>query len=259
MNDNHIFNRNNIRIRYKGKDKAFINGTYFGIKRGVRLLSEYFNREMKLPEIEITLAENRKEYDLILSNRHGLKALKTPATRIAQPIDTNLLLLSPSAYESDSTYIFKKEEYIRLMIHEYTHIVIRLLSCETDAVPRWFEEGLAVYLSEQWLYEDEIVGPVYWGVKKNKIPTLRKILTNRIYYYLWGWTVVKYIEKHYGKKMILNIVNNCNQDNDVFDIVGEECCTVGKKWRKELRENINMYIPYRTYSAGQQHIGMEVG
>jgi len=242
MNNNHVFNRNNIKIYYKEKDKIYVNETYSGILEGVRLLRDYLKIKKTLPAIEITLAENRKEYDLILSNKLGLKIVKTPATRIGQPIGTNLLLLSPNAYESDSKYTYKKEEYHRLMIHEYTHIIIRLLSCREEAVPRWFEEGLAVYLSEQWLYEDEFIEPVYWGVKKNKIPTLSKIISNRVYYYFWGWTIVKYIEKYYGIKMILEIISNCSQYYDVFKIIGEECNVVEIKWRKDLINNINEYI-----------------
>ncbi|MFA5033032.1 MAG: hypothetical protein WC614_08435 [bacterium] len=232
-----VFIKSNVKVNYIAKDEIYVNETCLGILKGIRLLKAYFNIKKKLPSIVVTLAENRKEYNFTLRNEFGLNIRKTPLTRIAQPKGTHLLLLSPNAYEHDSIYTYKRDEYIRLMIHEVTHIITRIISCGEENMPRWFEEGLSVYLSKQWLYEDEFKELVLREVSTNNIPSLMEIIQNRIYYYSWGWTVVKYIEKFYGKKMILEIIEKCKQ-YDIFKIIGEESNFLEEKWRKNLKKNI---------------------
>ncbi len=235
------FIKNGIKILYVPRDKMYIKETYSGVLKGICKLSAYFNMKKKLPPVEIILAEDRKDYDSILCSVFGLKIDKTPSTRIAQTKGKHLLLLSPQAYEYDSIYTYKHDEYLRLIIHEVTHMTVRIISGGEDSVPRWFEEGLAVYLSKQWLYEDEFRKSVFQGVSRGEIPSLKSIFSNRVYYYYWAWTVVKYIEKIYGKKMILEIIKRSNQQ-DIFEIIGEKNHLVEQRWKDDL----NKYIVLRS-------------
>lgn len=231
------FIKNGIKILYVSKDKMYIEETYCGVLKGIHMLSAYFKMKKKLLPVEVILAEDRKDYDSILHSVFGLKIEKTPSTRIGQTKGKHLLLLSPHTYEYDSIYTYKHDEYLRLIIHELTHMTVRIISGGEDSVPRWFEEGLAVYLSKQWLYEDEVRKPVFQGVLRGEIPSLKRIFLDRAYYFYWAWTVVKYIEKIYGKKMILEIIKGSNQ-RDIFDIIGEKNHLVEQRWKDDLKDNI---------------------
>jgi len=76
---------------------------------------------------------------------------------MAQPQRTDLVVLSPSAYEQHSIFRYFLDEYRRLLFHEMTHMFEEYLAPASamEAVPRWWSEGLAVYLSGQWKYDDQ--------------------------------------------------------------------------------------------------------
>lgn len=235
------FIKSGIKIFYTEQDKIFLNETYFGIMKGIKILTSYFGLNKKLPVIKAIIAENRIAYNSILQHIFKLKLIKTPPSRIAQTKGCYLLLLSPRVYSYDSIYTYQHDEYLRLLVHEIAHIIIRRTSGGEDNVPRWFEEGLAVYLSKQWLYEDEFRKQLFQRILINKIPSFKKIIQDRRYYYCWGWTIIKYIEKMYGKKIILKIIEKSIQQ-DIFEILGEKKHLLEQKWKDHLRNNIAEYI-----------------
>jgi len=234
------FCKRGIKILSTPQDKIYVKETYSGILKGIGVLKSYFELAIKLPTIEVTLAEDRKEYDSILQGVFGIKLKETtPPTRIAQIKGKHLLLLSPRAYKSDSVYTYKHDEYQSLMVHEVTHIIVRSISGGEDNVPRWFEEGLAVYLSRQWLFE-EIRKPLLQRISMNEIPSFKKIIHSRDYYYYWGWTIINYIEKIYGKKLILQIIKR-SKYQDTFEILGEKIRLIERKWKNDMK-NFSIYM-----------------
>jgi hypothetical protein len=101
--------------------------------------------------------------------------------------------------------------------------------------PRWWSEGLAVYLSRQWRYEDEFRKAVIDGIAEKDIPGFRQIEVERKLAYDWGWTIVRFIESVYGRDMILRIVSvlytgeEC-VDGKVFSVIGEEAGSLENRW-----------------------------
>ena len=144
-----------------------------------------------------------------------------------------MVVLSPSAYAEHSTFRFVQEEFDRLLIHELIHMFEEYLSPNIEASPRWWGEGLAVYFSEQWIYDDDFRQPALTGISQNQIPCFRQVASENKFAYEWGWTIVKFIEDHYGKGMILQIIQECD-DGDVFSFVGEDVHLIEKEWENWL-------------------------
>jgi hypothetical protein len=113
------------------------------------------------------------------------------------------------------------------MVEEY-------LSPNIEASPRWWGEGLAVYLSEQWRYDEEFSKPAMAGVAQGAIPNFAQIEAERKLAYDWGWTMVRFIERHYGQGMILRMVKECG-DGNVFAVIGAEVGQLESQWRHWLQ------------------------
>ena len=228
------FNEENIKVGFTEKDRKFVKETSIALKGAIKFFSKYFLLKKSFPVVIAILAPNRKEYERLVKEllRVGIETPSNPG-RIAQPQRTDLVLLAPSAYSKDSIYEYSPEEYKRLIFHEVVHMFEEYLSPNIEASPRWWGEGLAVYLSEQWKYEDDVRTPALEGIRNNNIPKIEKIQKDVELCYQYGWTVVKYIESTYGRKMILNIVKNC-ADGDVFKIIGETVGNFERRWKEYL-------------------------
>jgi hypothetical protein len=231
------FDSKNIKVGFQGKDRKFVKITFTGLEETIKFLSVYFHLERNFPSIRTILAPNREEYDLLVKKLLKVN-IETPSnpSRIAQPQRTDLVLLAPSAYSTDSIYKYSPREYKRLLFHEVTHMFEEYLSPNIELTPRWWSEGLAVYLSKQWKHEDELKGPVLKGCRNKKIPNFRKIKKDVKFSYQWGWTIVMFIENTYGKEMILKIVRECDNGN-VFGMLGENFKNFEKRWNKWLLES----------------------
>ncbi len=154
MLENYLwFDSKNIKIGFTEKDEEFVMVTFDGLKEAIKFLLNYFNLEKKFPPIRVILAPNREEYIRLVKEFLRVDTEEASKSyRIAQPQHTDLLLLAPSAYSTDSIYKYSAEEYKKLIFHEMTHMFEEYLSPNIELSPRWWSEGLATYLSEQWKY-----------------------------------------------------------------------------------------------------------
>lgn len=239
MIDNYLtLRRHNIEVRYIEGDEASAEETFIVLKKALVFLSKYFCLRDPFPPIRAILVPNRSEYDRLVINLLGVD-IEIPSNpgRIAQPQKTDIVFLSPCAYKDHSIYEYNPDEYRRLVFHELTHVFEEYLTPDMETTPRWWSEGLATYLSEQWRYDDEIRQPVLKGVKEKCIPDIEIIEASRKLCYDWGWTIVMFIENIYGKEMILKIVRECDNGN-VFGILGEDCKNFEQKWKKWLLESL---------------------
>ncbi len=159
-------------------------------------------------------------------------------TRMAQPQRTDLVVLSPSAYGQHSTFEYVPDEYSRLLFHEVIHMFEERLAPNMDTPPRWWSEGLAAYLSGQWEHEDQygFRQPVLQGLETGRIPDIREIEASVELCYDWGWSIVMFIEKIYGREPILRIVSECD-NGDVCGILGEDMDTFQRNWKRWLLQD----------------------
>lgn len=177
MLENYLwFNDENIKIGFTEKDKEFVKETSVALKEAIKLFSEYFVLEKSFPPIRAVLAPNRKAYDYLIKEllKVDIEIPSNPG-RIAQPQRTDLVILAPSAYSKDSIYKYSPKKYKRLIFHEVVHMFEEHLSPNIETSPRWWGEGLAIYLSEQWKYEDDIRVPVLEGLRSKNISEIKEI------------------------------------------------------------------------------------
>lgn len=235
MLDNYLMlSKDNIEVRYIEGGEASAEETFIALKEALVFLSKYFCLKESFPKIRAILVPNRSEYERLVINLLGVD-IEIPSNpyRIAQPQGTDLVFLSPSAYKYHSAYKYNPDEYKRLVFHELTHVFEEYLTPDMETSPRWWSEGLAVYLSGQWKYENDVREPVLKGIKEKLIPDIGEIQVNIELSYDWGWTMVMFIENTYGKEMILKIVRECDNGN-IFGILGEN---FEKRWNEWLLEN----------------------
>lgn len=228
-----------IKIRYIDKDRLFAEETCVKMTDAVDSLTKYFDLETPFPPIRAILVTDRDEFDRLVVDLLGVE-IERPSrpTRMAQPQRTDLVVLSPSAYGQHSTFEYVPDEYSRLLFHEVTHMFEEHLAPNMDTPPRWWSEGLAAYLSGQWEHEDQyrFRQPLLQGIETGRVPDIGEIEASVELCYDWGWSIVMFIEKIYGRELILRIVRECD-DGDVCGMLGEDMDTFQRNWERWLLQN----------------------
>jgi hypothetical protein len=223
-------------FEYMPEDEGFVAIALDSLRKGVALLADYFGLQGRFPSVRTILAPDRAEFDRCVAEvlKVEIEVPSHPA-RIALPQGTNLVLLSPRAYEP-GRYRYTPEGFERLIGHELTHIVEEHLSPNIEALPRWWSEGLAMHLSGDWMEE---AAHVREGVASGRIPALGEMQDGAVadvsvrLCYQWGWSVVRCIESARGRTAIRRVVERC-ADGDVLATLGEDPATFERTWREWL-------------------------
>lgn len=225
---------NDIVVLHTGGDESFGRDTLQILRDARSFLRRYFAL-VEFPQIRGILVPDRKEYERLVLNLLGVE-IEIPSRpgRLAQTQRTDLVFLSPCAYEEHSTYYYYPDEYRRLVFHELIHVLEEYLSPNIEVVPNWWSEGLAVYLSGQWKYFDQFRFrlAVLQGLCQNCIPRLEEIRKDIKLSYDWGWTVVMYLEKVFGREMIQRIIRECDDGNVLTTITEENPEDISQRWRR---------------------------
>jgi hypothetical protein len=233
--------QDNIIIEYTPQDREFVEETFDNLSEAVWFLTDYFELDDTFPTIRTILTPNRGEFDRCVKEilKIDIEVPSHPC-RIAMPQRTDLVILSPLAYERGINH-YSSDSYRRLLFHEAVHIFEEYLSPNIDMVTRWWSEGLAMSLSGHWKDEKtEVLERIGTGT----IPSIKEMEGGSAFAdnavslcYLWGWTMVKYVECAYGKGMIRRIVKECD-DGDIFKMVGEKAQSLEKKWQGWLLSEV---------------------
>jgi predicted nucleotidyltransferase len=232
-----------LRIDYTSEDDPFVQETCRALRAALKFLCEYFGLKEAFPPVRVILTPNRPEFDRCVREVLRLE-IEVPSlpSRIAQPQRTDLIVLSPRVWEKEyNTY--SPEDYRRLIAHEATHIVEEYLSPNCEAVRRWWSEGLAMHLSDHWRDSPELE-EVRRCVVANQVPALaeidvapdgagplpRKAVKDA---YVWGWTLVKFMETCHGRETIRQVVSACS-DGDVFRAAAIDRPRFEQEWKQWL-------------------------
>jgi len=230
-----------IEVRYMDKDRPYAEETSIMLEKAVDSLTDYFNLKAPFPVARAILVPDRDEFDRLVADLLEVE-IERPShpSRMAQLQRTDLIALSPSAYKQHSTFEYTPDEYKRLLVHEVIHMFEEHLAPNMETQPRWWSEGLAAYLSGQWKHEDQyrFRQPVLQALEARGIPGIREIGSCIESCYDWGWTIVMFIEKTYGRECILKIVTECD-NGDVFGILDENTTTFQINWKEWLLQNLD--------------------
>ncbi len=167
--------------------------------QGVTEISEFYdyNQIEKIPPL--ILVNKREEFNKI-ANR------KTDNWVVGMTNEKYILLFTPDSYERESknTHKYTDETYYRLIKHEISHTIVRDIA--KNNCPRWLNEGLAIYSSEQILSKrkPESFNVFLKAYKSNKnIPGL---------YDESGFVVEKLIQK-FSKNMVIDFLKTLEDIN----------------------------------------------
>jgi len=224
-----------IKVWHAEGEEGFAEDAFATLSAKRELLLSDFRVVGTFPRIQIVLVPSRNEFDRLVRDllRVEIEVPSHPA-RIAQPQRTDMVVLSPSAYNVDSTFAYVPEEFRRLLIHEFIHMIEEFLSPDIERIPGWWSEGLAVYYSEQSRHEDGFRGVALNAIATDAVPSLEQVLAERKLSYDWGWTIVQYVESTFGREAILKIVRECS-DGDVLAFLGSDSAAFEQSWKGWLR------------------------
>jgi hypothetical protein len=115
--------------------------------------------------------------------------------------------------------------------HELVHVFQEHLSPGIEESPLWWDEGLAVYLSDQWRHDSQFCfrEPVLESLRASRVPALAAVLASPSLAYSFGWTVVRFIEQEKGKGSIARVVREM-KDGDVLSALGEDADRFAAAW-----------------------------
>lgn len=223
-------------LEYMPEDEAFVRETLSGLAKGAAVVTGYFDLQGRFPSVRTILVPDRSEFDRCVAEvlRIQIERPSNPV-RVGQPQGTDLILVSPRAYVPGINR-YTPVGFERLIVHEVTHIAEEYLSPNIETLPRWWSEGLAMLLSEQW---KEDLAAVLKGVVECRVPSLSELrdghMTDASVWlcYVWGWTIVRYIETAHGQAGIRRVVEQC-ADGDVLSTLGEDIGTFERKWKDWL-------------------------
>ena len=227
-----------IQVHHLQGDQRWAEYTLERLASALPHVSDYFRLQHPLPPIRTVLAPDRREFDRLVRDllRVETECPSLPS-RIAQPQRTDLVLLSPSAYGEHSIFAYIPDDYGRVLAHELVHMVEEHLSPDIESVPRWWGEGLAVYVSQQWQHEEDFHEPVITGLSAATMPSIAEMENRTALAYHWGWTVVWFVERECGRDLILKIVREC-VDGDVISALKPRLGHPAKKWNDWLLNHL---------------------
>jgi len=240
-------------IRFVTGEQAFARQAFDALSKALPSIIDYFQVSKPFPKIRVVFANSRSEFDSLVRDllHVNIEVPSNPA-RVAQPQRTDLGVLSPSAYKTHSIYKYDPDEFRRLLLHELVHMMEEFITPDMETSPRWWSEGLAVYLSGQWLHEDDFRKPVLEGIAGRNVPGFSSIEAERKLAYAWGWTIVRFIETTYGRDMIRRMVEEC-ADGQVLAVIGEGAAGLEECWRDWLLAEGSL-VPASSSTAGTVHI-----
>ena len=225
-----------IVVEYAEKDLSYAREALDYVSDAILILDGYFDCADQLPPIRTTLVPNRSEFDRCVRDVLGVE-IEVPSSpvRIGQPQRNELVLLSPRAYEKEF-HTYSPEDFRKLVLHEMTHVVEEHLSPNIEALPRWWSEGLGLFLSQHWKEE---LTHVLEAIGLKRIPSIADMQDGAVtdpsvrLCYRWGWTIVAHIHVVRGRDAVVKVVREC-EDGDVFGTLGSQPEALEAEWRRWL-------------------------
>ncbi|QKE72814.1 hypothetical protein HPK19_08350 [Arthrobacter citreus] len=138
--------------------RTFYNHLILTAQEKVYIYSKKHNWQTYLDRPLITslkIFASKKEFDYALVEAFNLSEnTKVPSSIVAVFLKDRLFMVSPEVYQAVYPEGCEEDSYEKLMIHELAHnLHIRILDGEEEKMgPKWFYEGFAVYVANQFAH-----------------------------------------------------------------------------------------------------------
>jgi hypothetical protein len=185
-------------------------------------------------KITIWFCKNQEEFDIALG-----APIQDWAAGAAYPMRARIVIRDP-AFGAD-----KRINLEHLVKHEITHVIFGLYMDDyLQYIPRWFNEGLAMYEADQWTYGH------YWTM-------LTAALSNSLFHlyqleyefphntsqahiaYAQSYSVVKFIVSEYGddslKECIKLMAEGRGFDEALAGAIGIDSYWLERRWLKAVK------------------------
>lgn len=141
----------------------------------------------------------------------------------------------------DAFYINRSLE--ELLAHEYVHLVLADLT-GFHSVPRWFNEGLAMYISMEWSWSDNLT--LSRAAVFGQLITLKEIeKVNRFgegkahIAYSQSYMAVKYFFDEYGGSQAAIFIDSIAAGNSVSEALLASTGSTYKEFNDEYKQSLN--------------------
>jgi hypothetical protein len=191
-------------------------------------------------KIDIWFCETRKEFERTVN-----APIQDWAAGCAYPLQARIVLLDPALSED------RRIDLARIVEHEITHVVFGLYVRENlKNVPRWFNEGVAMYVSDDWGYSN------YWtiltGTLGNNIIPLFNIsedFPESAYQarlaYAESCNIIMFMVKRYGNDALKGCIRELAKgrpfDEALASATGVNIDWLESRWMKELKKRYKWY------------------
>lgn len=229
------FRQSKYSVYYTLPDKPNIE-TYNKIfLTGFQTTEQFFGQPF-LKTFQIVVHPNRASLDSTWQKDWGMPDFKSECWMVASGVAVKLDMISPKLWDTESCEhkYANTEKVQQLLTHELIHVFHGQRNgsptFETDGLD-WFVEGLATYASGQ--LDSARFAPVKQAIAENKIPaSLDKFWSGKLRYGLSG-SVVRFIDKTYGRKMILELLPLTSKTEVLkkLNLTEEELLS---KWKAEM-------------------------
>lgn len=158
-----------------------------------------------------------------------------------------------------SPYIFSQsyEKEEKILIHELTHVAMRQNIENSSALPLWFMEGMASYVSEEFAGQNlqNLGTNEYIPLEKLETKQEWSLLRRKELAYLESYSVFEFIEAKYGQNKIKEIVNSLYRGKALkqtfISVLGDDLSKFEKDWLNYWRQNYLMGTGVPNTSSGR--------
>jgi hypothetical protein len=231
--------RGRAAVEHLPVDLDFAQAALDAIRDAMHALEAHFGLGEDALSVRCILAPDRAEFDRCVRDVLGVE-IESPShlARVGMHQRNDLVLLSPRACDPRFA-VYSPDGFKRLVFHEVVHIMEEHLSPDIEAVARWWSEGLAIYLSDQWR-EPRETQRVLEAIEEGRVPSMAEMGGDSAWGsraarlpYVWGWTIVMYVEQVHGRDTVRRAVKDC-ADGDVPRALGVEPDRFECAWRSWL-------------------------
>ena len=191
-------------------------------------------------KIDIWFCETRKEFERTVN-----APIQDWAAGCAYPLQARIVLLDPALSED------RRIDLVRIVEHEITHVIFGLYVEENlKNVPRWFNEGVAMYVSNDWGYGN------YWTILtgtlgNNLIPlfNISEEFPESAYQarlaYAESCSIITFMVKRYGDDSLRGCIRELAKgrpfDEALASATGADLDWLESRWMKELKKRYKWY------------------
>lgn len=147
---------------------------------------------------------------------------------IALPGTTTIKMVNPLNVDSHSY-----DSMLKVMVHEFTHIVTMNINPKVYSLPLWLSEGIAMFEAGQTEGVNEWIST---AKASDKFPTLKELESGSYTFgniggYQFSYSIIEYMVKNYGYDKVIALIKSPTEFEEIFGLSKE---AFQKEWIEYL-------------------------